>query len=69
MDIGQDHADLHKGLVAGKEPQLDHVSDAGLLEIREMFCIVDVSLRIQIPVADFDGMIKTKIAHGAIIVC
>jgi hypothetical protein len=33
-----------------------------------MFCVVDVPLRIQIPVTDFDGMVETVIAHGAIIV-
>jgi hypothetical protein len=32
-----------------------------------VFCVVDMSLWIQVPVADFDGMIEMKIAHGAII--
>jgi hypothetical protein len=32
-----------------------------------MFGIIDMSLWIQIPVADFDRMVKVEMAHGAII--
>jgi hypothetical protein len=68
MDIRYDDPDLHERLIPGKESQLDHIVDASLFEIGEMFCVVDVPLRIQIPVTDFDGMVETVIAHGAIIV-
>ena len=69
VDICHDHANFHKGLVLRKKAQLDPISNACLFEICEMFGVVDVPLRIQIPISDLDGMIEMKIAHGAIIVC
>jgi hypothetical protein len=46
---------------------LGPVVDARLFEISEIFGVIDMSLWIQIPVADFDGMIEMEIVHGAII--
>src|SRR5690349_17692682 len=66
MDIRYDDTNLHERLIPGKESQLDHIVDASLFEIGEMFCVIDVALRIQIPVTDFDGMVETVIAHRAI---
>ena len=68
VDIREDHANLHEGLVFGEQSQLNQIGYAGLFEVGKVFGIVDVPLWIQIPVTDFDGVIETKIAHGAIIV-
>ena len=68
MDVRNDDADLHKGLVFAKQPHLHKVVDARLLEIGQVLGVVDVSLRVQIPVADFGGMEEFVIGHGAIIV-
>ena len=67
VDIRQNHADLHKGLVFREQSQLDHISNARLLKKGEMFRVVDMSLRIQIPVSDFDWMEEFEFSHGGII--
>ncbi len=68
MDIGNDDADLHKGLVFVEQAHFHEVIDTRLLEIRQVFCVVDMSLRVQIPVADFGGVEEVVVSHGAIIV-
>ena len=41
--------------------------DTCLFEVGQVFGIVDMSLGVQIPVTDFDGMMETKIGHALII--
>jgi hypothetical protein len=67
MDVGQDQADLHKGLVLREQSQLDPIGDTRLLKVGEMFGVVDVSLWVQIPVTDFDRMIEAEMSHAVII--
>lgn len=67
VDVGDDDADLHEGLVLAEQPQVHQVLDARLLKVGQMFGVVDVALRVQIPVTDFDGMMEMIIAHATII--
>jgi predicted nuclease of restriction endonuclease-like (RecB) superfamily len=55
-------------LVSAEKPKLNQIVDTCLLEIGQVFGVVDVSLRVQIPVADFDWMEEFEIRHGGIIV-
>ena len=65
--VCQDHTNLHERLIFREQSQLNHIGNACLLEIGQMRCVVDMTLRIQIPVTNLDRMIKTETAHGAII--
>jgi hypothetical protein len=47
-----------------EKPQVDKIIDAGCLEISQVFGVVQVTLRVQVPVADFDRMIKTEFWHA-----
>ena len=50
-----------------KKPQMRKVIDTSCLEISQVFGVVQVALRVQVTVADFDGMEKTEFGHGGII--
>jgi hypothetical protein len=63
VDICDDHADFHKRLVFIEQTQLNEVIDTRLLEVRQVFCVVHMSLRIQIAVADFGGVEEFEFAH------
>ena len=65
MDIRQDNPKLHERLVFAEQAQPDPIGNASLFKVCQIFCIVDMSLRVQIPVTDFDGMIEMKIGHEA----
>jgi hypothetical protein len=43
---------------------MNEILNARLLEIRQVFCVVQMSLRIQIPVTDFGGMKEEVIGHA-----
>jgi hypothetical protein len=44
---------------------MDKIIDTGCFEIGQVFCIVQVTLRVQVTVADLDGMIKEDLGHRA----
>ena len=67
VDIRQNHADLHEGLVFGEQSQFDHIGNARLLKKGEMFRVVDMSLRVQIPVSDFNWMEEFEFSNAFII--
>src|SRR5690349_24655359 len=67
MDIRQDHSNLHERLVCGEETHVNPIGNSCLLKVSEIFCVVDVPLRIQIPVTDFNWMIEAKLRHSEII--
>ena len=64
VDIRQNHANLHERLVFREQSQFDHVRNPRLLKICEMFRIVHMSLRIEIPVTDFGWVKEFEISHG-----
>jgi hypothetical protein len=68
VDIGDDDAYFHKGLILVKQPKLDQIIDARLLEVGQVFCVVYMSLRVQVSVADFSGVEEFVIGHVGIIV-
>ena len=47
------------------KPRLHKILDAGLLEIGQVSGVVQVSLRIQVTVADFDGVEEAEFGHRA----
>ena len=67
VNVRDDHAYFHEGLVPVKKTQLNEVVDTRLLEVRQVFGVVHMSLRVQIPVADFGWVEELEFAHGAII--
>jgi hypothetical protein len=48
---------------------VDEVVDAGLLEIGQELGVVEMALRVKVPVTDFDGMVEMKTGHAKIIAC
>ncbi len=67
VNISNDDAHLHEGLILAEQAQLNEIVDTRLLEIGQVFCVVDMSLRVQIPVTDFGWMEEFEIGHGRII--
>ncbi len=68
VNVGDDNADLHESLVAARKPKLNQIADARLLEVGQVFGVVDVSLRVQISVADFGWVKEFIVGHAGIIV-
>jgi len=68
VNISNDDAHLHEGLILAKQAQLHEIVDTRLLEVGQVFCVVDMSLRIQISVTDFGWVEEFEISHAAIIV-
>jgi len=67
VNISNDDAHLHERLILAEQPKLDQIVDTRLLEVGQVFCVVDMSLRIQISVTDFGWMEEFEISHGGII--
>ena len=67
VNIRDDHADFHKGLIPAEKPKSNQIMDTCLLKVGQIFCVVHMSLRIQIPVTDFNWMKEFVIAHEVII--
>src|SRR5689334_11385112 len=67
MDICQNHPNLHERLVCGEETHVNPICNSCLLKISEIFCVVNMPLRVQIPITDFDRMIEAKLRHSEII--
>jgi hypothetical protein len=64
VDIGNNHADVRKRLIPRKQSKLGQIVDARLLKVREKRGVVDVSLWIQIAIADFEGMKELELHRG-----
>jgi hypothetical protein len=64
VGVCQDYANIHKRLVLREQSQLDLIADACLLKVSQMLCVVNMSLRVQIPVTDFDGMVEVELRHA-----
>lgn len=67
MNVSNDDAHLHEGLILAEQAQLNEIVDTRLLEVGQVFCVVHVSLRVQISVTDFSWMEEFEIGHGGII--
>ncbi len=67
MRISHDDANFQEGLLRVEKPQVDQVFDAGLLKKGQETGIVDVSLRVQVAITDFDWMGKVIFGHVLII--
>ncbi len=67
VDVCNDDAHFHKGLVSIEQAQLNKIVNARLLKVGQVFCVVDVSLRVEIPIADFSWVEEFVIVHCAII--
>ena len=67
VNVSNDDAHLHEGLILAEQAQLHEIVDSRLLEVGQVFCVVDMSLRVQIPVTDFGWMEEFEIGHGGII--
>ena len=44
---------------------MSEILDAPLLEKRDEFGVVEVALRVEVTVADFDGMVEAEVGHAA----
>jgi hypothetical protein len=67
MNIGQNDANLHEGLAFLEQAEMFDVLDARLFEKGYELGIVEVPLRVEIAVANFDGMMELEVGHVAII--
>ena len=68
-DLGgsQDDADLQERLFRGEKPQVHEIVQAAMLKIGQVSGVVDVALRVQVPITHMDGMREFKGVHAAII--
>lgn len=57
---GQDEADLQKGFTI-PETEMADVSHPGMFQVGDKSCIVDMTLRVQIPIANVDWTKETEI--------
>jgi exonuclease III len=70
VNICHNDADLHKGLVFAEQAKLHEIVDTRLFEIRQVFCVVDMSLRVEVPVADFgwvEEVVSRSVMEGIIV--
>ena len=67
VDIREDDADIHERLSFLEQAEMFDVVDARLLEEGHILGVVEVTLRVEVTVADFDGMVEVEFGHAAII--
>ena len=60
FDLGHDDADIRERLTLLEQAQVQEIMDARLLEVGQVFGVVEVALRIQVAVADLDAVIKAE---------
>ena len=64
LRISDDDAHIQKRLVFREQPQMDQIRNARLLEKSQEARVVDVTLRVQVAVTNFDGVEEPKFAHN-----
>ena len=67
VNVSDDDAHFRERLILAEQTQLHEIVNTRLLEIGQVFCVVDMSLRVQIPITDFGWMEEFEIGHGGII--
>lgn len=61
VDVREDDADVHEGLSLFEQVQAPEVLDASLLEKGDELGVVEMTLRVEVAVADFDGMVEAEL--------
>ena len=63
--VCQNNTDIHKGLSRLEKPQVDKIIDTRCLEVSQVLGVIQVTLRVQVAVADFDGVEEAEFGHRA----
>jgi hypothetical protein len=66
VGIRQNKTDVEKRMPI-PETQMDYVSNPGLFKIRKILSIINVSLRIKVSIANFNGVVEIIPIHIEII--